>query len=151
MGDGKKIRLLHDAWLPNSNAGRIIFHKGILAQTAKTNGLIDSNSGWWNLGLIDQCFYPPPPPRCSVHHSPTLLYHSSGRYLCLDCRMKWLLFSEVGGTKSFVRTSRLMVLKLTLLRLKGNFGRVCGNSKSQERSSTSYGSHALTHCLQRKI
>ena len=55
------------------------------------------------------------------------------------------------GTQSFVRTSRLMVLKLTLLRLKGNFGRVCGNSKSQERSSTSYGSHALTHCLQRKI
>ena len=59
MGDGKKIQLFHDAWLPNSNAGRIIFHKGILAQTAKTNGLIDSNSGWWNLGLIDQCFYPP--------------------------------------------------------------------------------------------
>ena len=55
------------------------------------------------------------------------------------------------GTKSFVKTSRLVVLKLTLLRLKGIFGRVCGNSKSQERLSTSYGSHAPTHCLQRKI
>ena len=45
MGDGKKIWLLHDAWLPNSNAGRIIFHKGILAQTTTADGLIDSNSG----------------------------------------------------------------------------------------------------------
>ena len=53
MGDGKKIWLFHDAWLPNSNAGRIIFHKGILAQTATADGLIDPNSGWWNLGLID--------------------------------------------------------------------------------------------------
>ena len=53
MRDGKKIWLFHDAWLPNSNAGRIIFHKGILAQTATVDGLIDPNSGWWNLGLID--------------------------------------------------------------------------------------------------
>ena len=45
-------------FLPNSNAGRIIFHKGILAQTATADGLIDPNLGWWNLGLIDQCFYP---------------------------------------------------------------------------------------------
>ena len=46
-------------FLPNSNAGRIIFHKRILAQTATADGLINPNLGWWNLGLIDQCFYPP--------------------------------------------------------------------------------------------
>ena len=58
MGDGKSIRIFHDAWLPNTNAGRILFHRGILSSTATIDGLIDPNSGWWNLGLIDQCFYP---------------------------------------------------------------------------------------------
>ena len=59
MGDGKTIRIFQDAWLPNSNAGRILFHRGGLALNSTTIELIDPNSGWWNLGLIDQCFYPP--------------------------------------------------------------------------------------------
>ena len=58
MGDGKSIRIFHDAWLPNSNASRILFHRGTLSPTATGDGLIDPNSGWWNLGLIDQSFYP---------------------------------------------------------------------------------------------
>ena len=59
MGDGKTIRIFQDAWLPNSNAGRILFHRGGFALNSTTIELIDPNSGWWNLGLIDQCFYPP--------------------------------------------------------------------------------------------
>ena len=58
-GDGKNIQIFQDAWLPNSNASKILFHKNVLAPSATANGLIDPNSGWWNLGLIDQCFYPP--------------------------------------------------------------------------------------------
>ena len=59
MGDGKIIRIFQDAWLPNSNAGRILFHRGGLTPNTTADGLINPNSGWWNLGLIDQCFYPP--------------------------------------------------------------------------------------------
>ena len=58
MGDGKSIQIFQDAWIPNSNAGRILFHRGILSPIATGDGLINPNSGWWNLGLIDQCFYP---------------------------------------------------------------------------------------------
>ena len=57
--DGKSIRIFQDAWLPNSNEGRILFHRGVLASDAIADVLIDPNSGWWNLSLIDQCFYPP--------------------------------------------------------------------------------------------
>ena len=59
IGDGKSIRIFQDAWLPNSNEGRILFHRGVLASDATADVLIDPNSGWWNLSLIDQCFYPP--------------------------------------------------------------------------------------------
>ena len=58
VGDGENIRIFQDAWLPNSNAGKILFHKNVLAPSTTADGLIDPNSGWWNLGLIDQCFYP---------------------------------------------------------------------------------------------
>ena len=58
-GDGKSIRIFQDAWIPNSNAGRILFHRGILTPIGTGDGLIDPNSRWWNLGLIDECFYPP--------------------------------------------------------------------------------------------
>ena len=80
MGDGKSIRIFQNAWLPNSNVGRILFHKGVLALTATIDGLIDPNSGWWNLGLIDQCFYPPDTqniislPFCITHQTDTFVW-----------------------------------------------------------------------------
>ena len=58
IGDGKSIWIFQDAWLPNSNEGKILFHKGVLAPDATTDMLIDPNLGWWNLSVIDQCFYP---------------------------------------------------------------------------------------------
>ena len=58
MGDCKNIRIFQDDCLPNPNASRIQFHRGGLAPNTTADGLIDPNSGWWNLGLIDQCFYP---------------------------------------------------------------------------------------------
>ena len=53
IGDEKSIQIFQDAWLPNSNEGRILFHRGVLALNATVDMLIDPNSGWWNLGLID--------------------------------------------------------------------------------------------------
>ncbi|KAL4598878.1 hypothetical protein ACB092_11G088800 [Castanea dentata] len=46
VGDGKNTRIFQDAWLPNSNDATI-------------DVLINLQSGWWNMSLIDQCFYPP--------------------------------------------------------------------------------------------
>ena len=46
-------------WLPNSDEGRIIFHRGLLASDATVDVLINPQSGWWNMSLIDQCFYLP--------------------------------------------------------------------------------------------
>ncbi|XP_030963604.1 uncharacterized protein LOC115984727 [Quercus lobata] len=59
IGNGKGIQIFHDAWLPNLNDGRILFHRDVLAPDATVDMLIDPHSGWWNLNLIDQCFFPP--------------------------------------------------------------------------------------------
>ena len=59
IGNGNSIRVFKDAWLPNSNDGRILFHRGVLAPDATVDTLIDPHSGWWNVNLIDQCFFPP--------------------------------------------------------------------------------------------
>ena len=53
IGDEKSIKIFQDAWLPNFNEGRILFHRGVLAPNATVDTFIDPNSGWWNLGLID--------------------------------------------------------------------------------------------------
>ena len=58
IGNGKSIRIFHDAWLPNSNDGRILFHRDVLAPDATVDMLLDPHSGQWNLNLIDQCFFP---------------------------------------------------------------------------------------------
>lgn len=51
--DGKNIRIFQDAWVPNSNEGRILFHRGLLASDATVDVLLNPQSGWWNLSLID--------------------------------------------------------------------------------------------------
>ena len=54
--DGKNTRIFQDAWLPNLNDGRIIFHWALLASNATIDVLINPQSSWWNMSLIDQCY-----------------------------------------------------------------------------------------------
>ena len=97
IGNGKGIRIFHDAWLPNSNDGRILFHRDVLAPDATVDLLIDPHSGQWNLNLIDQCFFPPDAkiiksmPLCFVPQNDSLVWPAKrngkfsvkSRYKCL--------------------------------------------------------------------
>ena len=80
IGNGNCIRIFKDAWLPNSNEGRILFHRGVLAPDATVDTLIDPHSGWWNVNLIDQCFFPPDAkiikslPLCFIPQSDSLVW-----------------------------------------------------------------------------
>ena len=89
IGNDNSTRIFKDAWLPNSNEGRILFHRGVLAPDATVDTLIDSHSRWWNLNLIDQCFFPPDAkiikslPLCIIPQSDSLVWPAerSGQFL----------------------------------------------------------------------
>lgn len=58
VGNGDSVRIYKDAWLPSPD-GRIkspVFH---LAPESSVKFLIDPDTGWWNINLIDWCFHPP--------------------------------------------------------------------------------------------
>ena len=89
IGDGKTIRIFEDAWLLNSEGGRIVTPPTLLSREASMDCLIDPHSGWWNTHLIDLCFYPPKAklikslPLCSTFQPDTLIWpkENSGNYL----------------------------------------------------------------------
>ena len=88
IGDGKNIRIFEDAWLLNSEEGRVVSPPTILSTEAIVNTIIDPHSGWWNTHLIDLCFYPPEAklikalPLCSTIQPDTLIWpkEKSGNY-----------------------------------------------------------------------
>lgn len=41
------------------NGGKILSPPGVLAPEATVDTLINPQTGWWNVQLIDLCFYPP--------------------------------------------------------------------------------------------
>lgn len=57
--DGKSTRIFHDAWLLNTDGGRILSPQNLLAIEAVVNTLINSAMSWWDTHLINLCFYPP--------------------------------------------------------------------------------------------
>ncbi|XP_057432075.1 uncharacterized protein LOC130724818 [Lotus japonicus] len=59
VGDGKDIRIWHDAWLPGCGDGVIHSHQTILPQDAQVSSLILQESRRWNGPLIDQIFNHP--------------------------------------------------------------------------------------------
>lgn len=55
----EKIRyqhVFHDKWLPGDGSGKVISHCNILPNNALVANLIDVDSDWWNMRLLDQCF-----------------------------------------------------------------------------------------------
>ena len=117
IGNGNSIRVFKDAWLPNSNDGRILFHRGVLAPDATVDTLIDPHSGWWNVNLIDQCFFPPDAktikslPLCFIPQSDSLVWPAerSGKFsvksgykcLCEDLLVREHDLETVGAAKGF--------------------------------------------------
>ena len=88
MGDGETIRVFQDAWLVNTIDGKIATHKSVLLPDATVSSLINQASGWWNIHLIDHCFYPPEAalikalPLCSIPQEDLLIWplEKSGNY-----------------------------------------------------------------------
>ena len=54
----RPFEFFQDAWLVNTTDGKIATHKSILFPDATISSLINQASGWWNIYLIDHCFYP---------------------------------------------------------------------------------------------
>lgn len=59
IGDGKSTRIFKDAWLLNMEGGKVLSNPCVLALDAIVDMLINHQTGWWNVHLIDLCFYPP--------------------------------------------------------------------------------------------
>ena len=80
IGDGKFVRIYQDAWLPRSEGGRIISPPLHLAFDTPVDSLISAVTGWWNIGLIELCFYLPVAqlieslPLCSTPEPDTLVW-----------------------------------------------------------------------------
>ena len=53
----------------NTTEGKIATHKSVLLPDATVSSLINQALGYWNIHLIDRCFYPPPPPGGYSHQS----------------------------------------------------------------------------------
>lgn len=58
IGNGAQTKFFKDAWLPGSNASRVLSPVSVLSENDTINQLIDSESGWWNSALIDEIFLP---------------------------------------------------------------------------------------------
>ena len=87
IGNGKLIKIFKDSWLP-SPEGRINSPALYLSPESTVDSLINVALGWWNINLIDLCFYPPEAtlikslPLCSIPLPDTLVWRAekSGCY-----------------------------------------------------------------------
>ena len=59
VGDGKHTRIYGDSWLLGTTGGNVSSPPFFLSSEATVDALIDPHTGWWNVHLIDLCFYPP--------------------------------------------------------------------------------------------
>ena len=57
VGDGEKINIWRDAWIPNSPSRMIIAPRGNQL-LSKVSDLIDSATGHWDVPLVEQTFWP---------------------------------------------------------------------------------------------
>lgn len=58
MGDGKSTRIYYDAWLLGMVEGKVSSPPSFLSSEVNVDALIDPHTRWWNVQLIDLCFYP---------------------------------------------------------------------------------------------
>jgi hypothetical protein len=58
VGNGAKIRIWEDKWLPTPTAYKVQSPLAILAPSAKVCELIERERKWWNISLLEQIFSP---------------------------------------------------------------------------------------------
>jgi hypothetical protein len=56
MGNGRKIRIWTNRWLPNPSTNNPISSPRILDPNATVDTLIDTDSKWWNIPLLEAIF-----------------------------------------------------------------------------------------------
>ena len=72
VGDGRSTHIYCDSWLLGTVRGKASSPPSFLSSKATVDALINPHTGWWNVHLIDLCFYPPeaqqikPIPLCSI-------------------------------------------------------------------------------------
>jgi len=85
IGDGSQVNILKDKWLPNSFSHKIQFPIQGIHPEAKVSELINFETNWWNIPLVEQLFPPDIVEQiCSIAISPR----------CLQDRLIW------AGTKT---------------------------------------------------
>jgi hypothetical protein len=56
VGNGKTIRIWKDRWLNSPTTYRVQSPPKLLADNATVNHLIDANTKWWDMTLLEQIF-----------------------------------------------------------------------------------------------
>jgi hypothetical protein len=56
VGNGEKIKIWKDRWIPTSSTHRIQDPVQLLSREAKVAEIINGNTNWWNIPLIEQIF-----------------------------------------------------------------------------------------------
>jgi hypothetical protein len=56
IGDGSNIKILGDKWIPTTHSHEIQVHSQEIQPTATVSELINMDSNWWNIPLIEQLF-----------------------------------------------------------------------------------------------
>ena len=58
IGNGLTTQIYHDYWLLGEGSGSVMSPISVLLADARVADLIDANSGWWNVYLLEMCFLP---------------------------------------------------------------------------------------------
>ena len=72
IGNGLTTQIYHDYWLLGEGSGSVMSPISVLLADARVADLIDANSGWWNVYLLEMCFLPFEAQKKKVY--PTLSY-----------------------------------------------------------------------------
>ena len=56
--NGSSIQIYHDKWLPSEEHGMVVSLPNLLPIDATVGILVDEETMWWNVNIIDQLFLP---------------------------------------------------------------------------------------------
>ena len=56
--NGQKVRIYQDCWLPSDESSKVISSPSLLSADARVADIIDANSDWWNVYLLERVFLP---------------------------------------------------------------------------------------------
>ena len=107
MGNGQTVRIYQDCWLPGDGSGKVISPPSLLSADARVADIIDADSGWWNLYLLERAFLPfeaqkiKSIPLCLIPQEDTLIWPKTkdGQY-SVKLGYQLLCAKELSGSAS---------------------------------------------------